>query len=226
MALFYDAAMAVLQHGSAAARAEAMRIDVLPSPTVWPLCANLIMLWYQGFWPALPASWYPGTGSPPPKGWSATQKIVPSAQAYTAQLAYRAAGAHPPGANPTGHGSWSIDPVFGDDVGCGSSDPPAAKERAHERAALRRGDRRRRRGWRAGRARAVAGGPVGADPRGGHRRRDEPGHLPPVPADALHRGRRPRDAERSVSLERCGAVARHPERPRASTTSTTRRCSS
>ena len=119
MALFYDAAAAVLQRGSAAARAEAMRIDVLPSPTVWPMCASLIMLWYQGFWPALAASWYSGVGSAKPKGWSATQKIVPSAQAYTAQLAYRAAGAHPPGANPTGHGSWSIDPVFGDNVAAG-----------------------------------------------------------------------------------------------------------
>jgi hypothetical protein len=119
MALFYDAAAAVLQRGSAAARAEAMRIDVLPSPTVWPMCASLIMLWYQGFWPALAASWYSGVGSAKPKGWSDTQKIVPSAQAYTAQLAYRAAGAHPPGANPTGHGSWSIDPVFGDNVAAG-----------------------------------------------------------------------------------------------------------
>ena len=42
------------------------------------------------------------------------------AQAYTAQLAYRAAGAHPPGANPTGYGSWSLDPVFGD-----YANPPA-----------------------------------------------------------------------------------------------------
>ena len=56
MTLFWDAAAAVLQHGSAAARAEAMRIDVLPSPTVWPMCASLIMLWYQGFWPALAES--------------------------------------------------------------------------------------------------------------------------------------------------------------------------
>ena len=68
MTLFYDAAAAVLQHGSAAARAEAMRIDVLPSPTVWPMCASLIMLWYQGFWPALAASWYTRYWQPETEG--------------------------------------------------------------------------------------------------------------------------------------------------------------
>jgi hypothetical protein len=57
MLLFYDAALAVLRLESAAARAEAMRIDVLPSPTVWPMCTSLITLWYQGFWPALASSW-------------------------------------------------------------------------------------------------------------------------------------------------------------------------
>lgn len=116
MALFYAAALPVVRHTSEAARSEAMRIDILPSPTVWPMCQNLITLWYQGFWAALPASWYSGVATKTPQGWSATQKIVPSAQAYTAQLAYRAAGAHPPGANPTGYGSWAIDPVFGDDA--------------------------------------------------------------------------------------------------------------
>jgi hypothetical protein len=114
MALFYAAGAAVLRHTSEAARAEAMRIDVLPSPTVWPMCQSLVTLWYQGLWPALPASWYAGTGTSTPKGWSPAQQIVPSAQAYTGQLSYRAAGAHPPGANPTGHGSWALDPVFGD----------------------------------------------------------------------------------------------------------------
>jgi hypothetical protein len=113
---FWAAAAAVLTHSSPPAREAAMRIDVLPSPTVWPMCVCLISLWYQGYWPALPASWYAGVSTPTPAGWSATQKVVPSAQAYTEQLAFRAAGAHPPGANPTGYGSWSIDPVFGDDV--------------------------------------------------------------------------------------------------------------
>jgi hypothetical protein len=134
MALFYDAAVAVVRHESSATRAEAMRIDVLPSPTVWPMCASLITLWYQGFWPALPSSWYSNVGTSTPKGWSPTQQIVPSAQAYTAQLAYRAAGAHPPGANPTGHGSWSIDPVFGDAADHGADDEAERKTRGHERS--------------------------------------------------------------------------------------------
>jgi len=114
--MFYAAAGGVVQHTGAAARAEAMRIDVLASPTVWPLCQALITLWYQGSWTPLPESWYQGVHSPVPEGVAPGNTFVPSAQAYTAQLAYHAAGAHPPGANPTGYGSWSLDPVFGDYV--------------------------------------------------------------------------------------------------------------
>jgi hypothetical protein len=114
--MFYAAADGVVQAKGAAARAEAMRIDVLASPTVWPLCQALIVLWYQGAWTTPAASWYQGAGSPVPAGVTPGTTFVPSAQAYTAQLAYRAAGAHPPGANPTGYGSWSLDPMFGDFV--------------------------------------------------------------------------------------------------------------
>lgn len=115
-ALFYDAARAVVRHHSAAARAEAMRIDILPSPTVWPLASALVVLWYQGSWTTPAASWYAGARTTPPKGVTPGRTFVPSAQAYTEQLAYRGAGAHPPGAHPTGFGSWSIAPVFGDDA--------------------------------------------------------------------------------------------------------------
>jgi hypothetical protein len=111
---FYEVAGRVVGHRTAAGRAEAMRIDVLPSPTLWLLASTLIVLWYQGSWTTPPASWYAGAGSAPPKGVTPGRTFVPSAQAYTAQLAYRGAGAHPPGANPTGFGSWSIAPVFGD----------------------------------------------------------------------------------------------------------------
>ena len=114
--MFYAAAEGVVQASGAAARAEAMRIDVLASPTVWPLCQAIVTLWYLGGWTTPPAAWYHGANSPMPPGVTPGNPITLAAQAYTAQLAYRAAGAHPPGANPTGYGSWSLDPVFGDFV--------------------------------------------------------------------------------------------------------------
>jgi hypothetical protein len=116
LGFFYDAAAKALRHPSGPARADVMRVDIVATPRLWAMCTGLITLWYQGFWPALPATWYNALGTPTPEGWTPTQKIVPSAAAYTEQLAFRAAGAHPPGAHPTGFGSWAIDPVFGDVV--------------------------------------------------------------------------------------------------------------
>ena len=112
--MLYAAAAGVAQATGAGARADAMRIDVLASPIVWPLCQAIITLWYLGSWTTPPAAWYQGAGSPVPNGVTPGTPLTLPAQAYTAQLAYRAAGAHPPGANPTGYGSWSLDPVFGD----------------------------------------------------------------------------------------------------------------
>jgi hypothetical protein len=112
--MLYAAAEGVVQATGAGARAEAMRIDVLASPTVWPLCQAIVTLWYQGSWASPPAAWYHGANSPVPPGVTPGAPVTLAALAYTAQLAYHAAGAHPPGANPTGYGSWSLDPVFGD----------------------------------------------------------------------------------------------------------------
>jgi hypothetical protein len=112
--MFYAAAEGVMQASGATARADAMRINVLASPTVWPLCQAIVTLWYQGGWTTPPVSWYRGANSPVPAGVTPGSPVTLAAQAYTAQLAYHAAGAHPPGANPTGYGSWSLDPVFGD----------------------------------------------------------------------------------------------------------------
>jgi hypothetical protein len=116
LGFFYESAATVLRHPPGPARAATMHVDVVATPRLWSMCAALITLWYQGFWPALPAAWYGALGTPTPEGWTPAQKIVPSAAAYTEQLAFRAAGAHPPGAHPTGYGSWAIDPVFGDMV--------------------------------------------------------------------------------------------------------------
>ncbi len=120
-AQFYATAEGVLGHRGAKARERSMRAEILDSQIFWPLAAALIVLWYQGFWAPLPATWYQDARVKVPKSVTpGGAKIVPSAQAYTQQLAYRAAGAHPPGANPTGFGSWAIPPVFGDDVPDGS----------------------------------------------------------------------------------------------------------
>jgi hypothetical protein len=114
--MFYAAAGGVVRANGAAARADAMRIDAMASPTVWPLCQWIISLWYLGTWTTPATSWYQGAGSAVPSGITPGAPVTLTAQAYTAQLAYRGAGAHPPGANPTGYGSWALDPVFGDFV--------------------------------------------------------------------------------------------------------------
>ena len=110
-AQLYDTMEEVHRAAPGAARERAMRIDVLASPILWPVLANLIQLWYTGQWNAMPPACYQVSGA---KKSADDTTHVPSVRAYAEQLAYRAAGAHPPGAKPTGHASWSIPPVFGD----------------------------------------------------------------------------------------------------------------
>jgi hypothetical protein len=116
--LFNTARKVLKQKGGA--RDHAMQVDITASPLLWPVCESIVMLWYQGQWTRMTGTWYSyfaGIKPPPsiivpdiqPGG-----TLVPSAAAYTEQLSYKAAGAHPPGAHPTGFGGWSIVPVFGD----------------------------------------------------------------------------------------------------------------
>jgi len=111
----YDSARYVFNHKTEEERELAMQIYIIASPTLWPVCKAIITLWYRGQWTSMPPVWFkyyagvePGANIEPGKTY------VPSAAAYTQQLGYRAAGAHPPGAHPTGFASWGIDPVFGD----------------------------------------------------------------------------------------------------------------
>lgn len=104
----------VLRRKPGQARARAMRVDLLASPLLGPVALAIVTLWYLGSWKVLPATWYALAGTKPPGGAVPGSSIVPSAAVYTRQLAFRAAGAHPPGAAPTGYASWSIPPVFGD----------------------------------------------------------------------------------------------------------------
>lgn len=118
----YAAARRVLKHPPGHAREHAMQMEIVASPTFWPMCTAVIQAWYMGAWTNLGPSWYAFIGQKPPKGIVPSATHVPSAQAYEQQLSYRGAGAHPPGARPTGHGGWSIPPVFGDAV------PPATED--------------------------------------------------------------------------------------------------
>ena len=109
---FYALANGVLAYKDPAQRENEMRTKVLPSTIFWPIVANLIALWYLGTWTVLPDTWYIATGMTKPGVGEPGSTHVPSAQAYIEQLSYRTAGAHTPGAKPTGYASWSIPPVF------------------------------------------------------------------------------------------------------------------
>jgi hypothetical protein len=109
---FYALASAVTSPVDAVQREDVMRTKVLPSPIFWPVVSNLISLWYLGNWIIFPDSWYTATGLKKPANGEPGFGGVPSPQAYVEQLSYRTAGAHTPGAKPTGYGSWSIPPVF------------------------------------------------------------------------------------------------------------------
>ena len=115
-AIFYYAARSVLKQKNEKSRERAMYMNIITSPLLWPLCQSIVFLWYRGEWIRMNDTWYKYyAGFTPPNNKSDPGKsFVPSSQAYTEQLSYRAAGAHPPGAHPTGFGSWSLDPVFGD----------------------------------------------------------------------------------------------------------------
>lgn len=111
----YTVARKVLSNNDVVERSRVMQIDIVTSPILWPLCRSIVVLWYRGQYNSMSMLWYKYYAKiePPP---NLTHSIIPSAQAYTEQLAYRGAGAHPPGAHPTGYGSWALDPMFGDFV--------------------------------------------------------------------------------------------------------------
>ncbi len=112
MQQFHELSHKVVALSEPASREEEMRRSVLPSPIFWPVVSNLISLWYMGSWAQLPDEWYAATGMPKPGPNDAGRTHVPTEAAYTEQLSYRTAGAHTPGAKPTGFGSWSIPPIF------------------------------------------------------------------------------------------------------------------
>jgi hypothetical protein len=109
---FYLMASQILAVQDVTQREIDMRENVLASPIFWPVVSNLMSLWYLGAWNVLPDAWYIASGQTKPGVGESGSSCVPSAAAYIEQLSYLTAGAHTPGAKPTGYGSWSVPPVF------------------------------------------------------------------------------------------------------------------
>ncbi|MDB5347057.1 MAG: hypothetical protein JWP89_5434 [Schlesneria sp.] len=111
IAKFYLLIETVLALSDASEREKRIRETVLPSPLFGPVVTNLIRLWYLGYWRELPDDWRQMTSRPKPGPTDAGRTHVPSELSYIEQLSYRTARAHPPGAKPTGFGSWSRQPL-------------------------------------------------------------------------------------------------------------------
>lgn len=107
---FYHLAEAMMNLPDTSSREQGIRDLFFPS-NLWPLLSSLIALWYLGSWIQLPDSWYAAMDLPVPGPGDPGSSHTPSELAYIEQLSYRTAGAHTPGAKPTGFASWSIEPV-------------------------------------------------------------------------------------------------------------------
>lgn len=108
-----EAARDTLEQRGAAAQDRYLRVNVWASPVLGPLVDRVVLMWYTGEWSPLDGGWYALSGVNPNPA-TLHGKVV-SAEAYRGGLAWRVAGAHPPGAKPTGHGGWSLPPIVRDE---------------------------------------------------------------------------------------------------------------
>ncbi|WP_338775328.1 hypothetical protein [Streptomyces sp. DG1A-41] len=83
----------------------ALKRDVIDSPRFGPVVVSLIKLWYLGHW-------YPLSGAYRDLHGATADDVehVISSQGYREGLVWVAAGAHPMGGKPPGHGSWAEPP--------------------------------------------------------------------------------------------------------------------
>lgn len=92
------------KHQGQQSREQVLRRRVLADPRLGPFTRNLTLLWYTATWQALPLAWAETHRQP-----NITSEAF--APAYPESLAWKAAGTHPVGANPTGFGSWALPPA-------------------------------------------------------------------------------------------------------------------
>lgn len=88
-----------------AARNSALPGAILNHPEFGPVARNITKLWYTACWFQLPATWRLNFGARPKD-----RTFIPYPYAYTESLLGPAVGAHPAGAKPTGHQSWTLPP--------------------------------------------------------------------------------------------------------------------
>ncbi|ENN85423.1 hypothetical protein RHSP_52453 [Rhizobium freirei PRF 81] len=86
---------------------EALKAAILNHPEFGPIARNITKLWYTATWFQLPSTWRENFGALPED-----RTFVPYPYAYAESLLGPAVGAHPAGAKPTGHQSWTLPPVY------------------------------------------------------------------------------------------------------------------
>jgi hypothetical protein len=86
-------------------RESAVAVTILGDARLGPVARNVILLWYSGVWTQLPAAWREAFGASPLDTTRTT-----SGDAYRSGLQWVVAGAHAPGANHQGFGSWALEP--------------------------------------------------------------------------------------------------------------------
>ncbi|MGG6892723.1 hypothetical protein [Rhizobium sp. BR 315] len=86
---------------------KALKAAILNHPEFGPIARNIIKLWYTATWFQLPPTWRENFGA-----LHEDRTFVPYPYAYAESLLGPAVGAHPAGAKPTGHQSWTLPPVF------------------------------------------------------------------------------------------------------------------
>lgn len=80
---------------------------ILNHPEFGPVARNITKLWYTACWFQLPDTWRLNYGARPKD-----RTFIPYPYAYTESLLGPAVGAHPAGAKPTGHQSWTLPPKY------------------------------------------------------------------------------------------------------------------
>lgn len=103
-----------------------------------PITRNILLMWYLGSWLPLPEEWHETFGN----GVPLLEEQVISPTAYKTGLVWRVIGAHAPGADPPGFGSWSTAPGV---IGGGASSTDG-RETVSKKATKRKSRKKSSRG--------------------------------------------------------------------------------